>query len=66
MIKLIIGLRILYLFFIGYMIYRMVRGEGCCGGHRHQGPKNSKIDEKNEKTGKTITEEEKKKAIDVI
>ncbi|WP_273226181.1 hypothetical protein [Geosporobacter ferrireducens] len=57
----IIGLRILYLFFIGYMIYRMVKGGGCCGGHRHQGHKDSKIDEK-----KTITEEEKKKAIDVI
>lgn len=62
----ILILRTFYIILIGFMVYRMFKNGGCCGGHsQHRG--NSCDEKMNENTTskQIITEEEKSNSIDV-
>ncbi|MFT9498216.1 hypothetical protein [Anaerosolibacter sp.] len=54
----------LYLVLIAFVVYRMFKGGGCCGGHghRHHGEESPS----NYMDNKTITDEEKKNAVDIV
>ncbi|WP_129598274.1 hypothetical protein [Anaerophilus nitritogenes] len=58
--------RTFYIILIGFMIYRMFKNEGCCGGHSYH--RENSCDTKmnaNTTSKQMITEEEKRNSIDV-
>ncbi|MFZ5968424.1 MAG: hypothetical protein ACOYVK_14820 [Bacillota bacterium] len=59
--------RILYIVLIGFVVYRMFKGGGCCGGghHGHHGGNSSASHKHDHKPSEIMTEEDKKKAIDI-
>lgn len=58
--------RVIYIIFIGFMVYRMYKSGGCCGGHMNHSNDDEKINVDNNKDSKQlIGEEERKNAIDL-
>ncbi len=59
-------LQILYLLFVGFLIYTMVKKGGCCGGHgNHRGHSNHNTQDHNIKHKNNLTKDEKNNAIDI-
>ena len=54
----ILIVRALYIVFIGYLFYKMIKNGGCCGVHPEN--KNTNFDKE-----RIITENQKKKAIEI-
>jgi hypothetical protein len=60
---LLLAARGVYIVFIAFVVYRMFKGGGCCGGHgHHQGGQSpdSRTDVR------VITDAEKKNSIDIV
>ena len=58
--------KILYIIVFGFMVYRMFKGGGCCGGHSHHGENSChEKDSDNKIDRKIITEKEKMSSIDI-
>jgi len=57
-------LRVLYLAFVGYLIYMMFKRGGCCG-HGHVQEENSCCEENGKKKEKIISNNEKANSINI-
>ncbi|WP_099191829.1 hypothetical protein [Tepidibacter mesophilus] len=58
-------LRVIYIIFIGFMVYRMYKNGGCCGGHMSHSSDEKINVNKNKNAKKLIGEEDIKNAIDL-
>lgn len=57
--------RVIYIILIGYLVFRMFRGGGCCGGHGHNHKKERRDDYGINKPNSLVDDDEKNKAIDI-